>query len=332
MSIARFSLGVGLLALFLLVGGHSATALTIVPPSLEFLVRPGDTVETKVKLFNDEQKAITVFSSVARFGAKGEAGEPDFIFEDTPTGAAAWIDAPTGAITIQPNDRIELKVQISVPRAAEPGGHYAALFFGTDPSVKPQDGGQVTIRSLLGALVILRVEGTVSESATVAGFTVDGSKTHSRLPTSFTLRIRNGGNVHIRPQGTILIKNLFGGQTATLSLNEANGAVLPSSVRAFTVDWKKSATPVKAGNVFQEISRQWSNFALGPYTATASVTYGQSKQSLVATTTVTITPWYLMIAVALVILLVVVVLVFGLRGYNAAIIRRAQRMPPGGMK
>lgn len=313
-----------------------ARALTIVPPSLEYSVKPGAEVTAKVKLYNETATATTVFSSVANFTAKGEQGEPDFSFETKPTGTASWIDAPSGAITIQPNDRIELNVKIKVPANAEPGGHYASLFFGTDPTVKPESGGQVTIRSLLGTLVILRVEGNISEQAKVASFKPEGGKnTVTRLPVTFDLRIQNTGNVHLRPQGTVTIKNMFGRQTAVLKLNEVKGAVLPDSIRDYAVSWEKEIKTddqemAKSGNFFQEIARQWKNFGLGVYTVTAAVTYGTGGGTLSASTKVTIFPWQLLLVSLIVLAVVICAVVYGLKAYNAAIIRRAEgrRNPP----
>lgn len=330
----RTFLGAALLIGAALLVGRSADALTIVPPSLEYAAKPGETINAKIKLFNEESETITVFASVANFTAKGERGEPDFQFEATPTGAASWVEPPAGAVTVKPNDRIELPVTIKVPNNAEPGGHYVSVFFGTDPSLKPENGGQVTVRSLLGTLVILRVEGTVRESATVAGFTAGDGKTLTKLPATFTLRIRNSGNVHVRPQGEVVIKNLFGGETARLSLNETNGAALPDSVRAYDVIWKKIEEKQKTGNFFQELGYQWRNFALGPYTATASVTYGANKQNLVATTKINVIPWQLLLVSGLIVVIVVLVIVFGIRAYNQAIIKRARGTtpPPTGMK
>lgn len=311
------------------LAAHSAHALTIVPPTLDYSLKRGDTVSGKVKLYNESTtNAVTVFASTSNFTAKGEDGEPDFDLTETPTGAATWIESAKGAVTIQPNDRVEVPFTIKVPNDAEPGGHYVSLFFGTDPSLKPTEGGQVTVRSLLGALIIMRVEGQVRETASIASFSAKDGASLSRLPATFEVRVQNTGNVHIRPQGTILIKNLFGGETETLSLNEANGAVLPNSVRKFDATWMKSATDQSNKGFFKELGLQWNNFAFGPYTATVNLTYGQSKQALVASTKVTIIPWALMIIELLVIAILVMVLVLGIRGYNKSIIRKAQRSSP----
>ena len=42
-------------------------------------------------------------------------------------------------------------------------------------------------------------------------------------PVTFITRITNLGNVHLKPQGEISIKNLFGNKVGELKVNEAKG-------------------------------------------------------------------------------------------------------------
>lgn len=301
-----------------------AKALTIVPPSLEYSVNAGDVIPATIKLFNGSQNTETVYASTSNFTAKGEAGEPDFDLNAVPTDIATWIDYPQGPLTIAPNDNLRIPITIRVPKNAEPGGHYAAVFFGNDPAKTNKDGGQVAIRSLLGSLVIVRVTGDVREAATVSEFKTENDKTTvDSLPANFILKIKNSGNVHVRPQGTVVIKNMFGGETARIAINEVNGAVLPNSIRAFSSIWTKTGKTGKG--FFGKVGQQWSNFALGSYTATATVTYGENKQSLVSTAKLTVFPWQLLLVLLILIAIVVFIFLFGIRNYNAAIIRSATK-------
>lgn len=319
-------LSLAALVIPLLFIAKPAKALTIVPPSLEYSVNPGDVIPATIKLFNGSQNTETVYASTSNFTAKGEAGEPDFDLNATPTDIATWIDYPQGPLTIAPNDNLRIPVTIRVPKNAEPGGHYAAVFFGNDPSKTDKDGGQVAIRSLLGSLVIVRVAGDVREAATVASFaTENGKTTVDTLPATFALRIKNNGNVHIRPQGTLVIKNMFGGETAKLAINEVNGAVLPNSIRDFSTTWSKTNKVGKG--FFGKVGQQWSNFALGSYTATATVTYGENKQSLVSTAKLTVFPWQLLLVIIVIVAFIAFIFLFGVRRYNAAIIRNATKSP-----
>lgn len=321
-----FFLPLTLVVGWLMLATASAKALTLVPPSLEFATQPGQKIDTMVKVYNETTEAINVVASTAPFVAKDETGVPDFNFTDPVADLASWITLPAGPIGIQPGERVEIPVKVVIPSDAPPGGHYAGIFFETVPTEETP--GQVKLKQKLGTLLILRIEGQIRELAAIASFTVKNGATVTRLPTTFDLRIQNSGNVHIRPQGKITIKNLFGGETETLSLNDTNGAVLPNSIRMFDASWKKTSDSDTRLGFFGELKQQWSNFAIGPYTATANLTYGTNGQSLVATAKVTVIPWQLLLVELLVLVIVILAVVYGVRAYNRAIIRRAENNLP----
>jgi hypothetical protein len=311
------------LAAGVLLGVESADALTLSPPSMEFNLAPGQTISQKVRLYNDESKALTVVSSVANFTAQGETGEPTFDLKAAPTDLAAWINVPSDQIIISPNDKIDVNVVITAPANAEPGGHYASVFFGPSP-VSESDDKQVNIKSLLGTLIIVRVSGNVREAATVAQFSAGDNKSfYSRLPIDFFLRLRNTGNVHVRPEGTIKIKSLFG-TTTTLVVNDTKGAVLPETIRRFDALWSKNDTVGNTGNFFQEIGQEWKNFGFGSYTVTANLTYGQESQRLSASLKIFILPWRLLLVGLVALAGLIWLLIIGIKRYNRAIITSAQ--------
>jgi len=326
MRLARLALILGLPLAFLL-GGKPVQALTIVPPSVEYSVNPGDVIRETIKLFNGSTTTERVYASTANFSARGENGDPDFDFTSVVGGTSTWIDLPPGLLSIAPNDSLRIPYTITVPKDAEPGGHYAAIFFGNEPA--PQlESGQVAIQNLLGSLVILRVNGEVKEGARVVSFApTGGKKSVSSLPVSVDLRIENTGNVHVRPEGTITIKNMFGRKTASVVINDVRGAVLPDSIRNFSSTWQKETAKLEEKGFFKTVSHQWNNFALGTYTITAAATYG-SGNPLAATTKVTVFPWQLLLVELMIVVAVLLILIIGIRRYNSMIIGRVSAQPP----
>lgn len=316
------ALATGLVAVLGWLGGASAEALTLVPPSLEFSVAPGQTIETNVKLYNESATPLTLVASTANFSAKDETGNPDFAFDVPSTDLAAWMVLGQTQITIAPSETATIPVTINVPANAEAGGHYAGVFFGSGGS--DSSGGQVAIQSKIGTLVILRVSGNTRESGSIVEFSRQGQGTLTRLPTSFVLRLQNNGNVHFRPRGFVTVHNMFGGVTKTIPINPKEGAVLPGSIRLFDIDWTKDGAPSERGNFFQEIFSEARNFALGTYTADVLVTYGSENKTLVSSVKLTFFPWHFLLALLLAVTLLVWLLVWGIRRYNHMIIKRAQ--------
>lgn len=320
------ALGAAALMAALIIRPPAARAFTVtlVPPTLEFTAEPGETLHSEVKLFNESTEPLTLYPSTANFTAKDEAGTPNFDPQEAQVDLAAWVSVDRPSYTIPVGEKITVPVTIAVPANADPGGHYAALFFGNAPPGTAVSG--IAVSSKIGALVILRVEGQVVERAVVRDFMLhDGRTALTQPPVQFDVRIQNTGNVHIRPTGTITVHNMFGGQTTVLTLNSAQGAILPNSSRLFTAAWQKASAAPPSGNFFQQVASQWRNFALGSYTATIDGTYGTSAQPLTATIHFSIFPWQLLLTLLVIIIVLIILLVIGIRRYNAMIIRRAER-------
>lgn len=313
---------------------QKAHAITLVPPSLEYTLKPGETTDGFLKIINEETAARTLYVSSANFTAKDETGVPNFLFNEPSADLASWIQVNLESVDVEPQHTLQIPFRIAVPSTAEPGGYYAGIFFGTQPPTP--EGGQVAVGAKIGTLIIVRVEGDILESATVKEFALDAAKSHTnRLPAVLDVRVENKGNVHVRPTGAVTIKNMFGRVVKEFTFNDAQGAVLPNSTRRFDVEWSKKATSTeeskqeKASGLLQELKAEWKNFALGKYTSTLAATYGQQKQSLAATATFTIIPWRVLTVGAIVLILIILLLIFGIKKYNAMIIRRAQQKMMG---
>lgn len=316
----------GAVVLGMLIAIQPAHALTLVPPSLEFSGTPGQTIATKVKLFNETNEVITQYSSTANFQAKDETGTPAFDPESEVVDLASWIALEKGPFTLQPGERLEIPVSINIPADAEPGGHYAGVFFSMQPAGAPNEAGQVGITTKLGTLVLVRVEGVIREAGKVVTFESGDAKTfYTRPPVDFVLRIQNEGNVHFRPTGTITIRNGIGGTTTTLTMNSQQGAVLPGSIRRFDNTWEKHLNDAERGNFFEEIAGEWRNFAFGPYTATAAISYGQADDKhFNATFSFWVFPWRIMLVSILVLALLIWLIIISVRNYNRWIVNKAK--------
>ncbi len=302
-------------------GLRSTSALTLVPPSLEYKTAKGQTIDGVVKIINNENRTLVLTPSTANFGAKDETGDPDFKFDAPSADLASWIKIDTASVTLELGETKEIPFKIEVPANAEPGGHYAGIFFASGGSAA--GGGQIGVQSKLGSLVILTVDGNIREQATISSVKLDGPTTVGRPPVDFSIRIKNGGNVHVKPKGKVTILNMFGGEVETMTLPQDKN-VLPGQTRLFEVSWVKKATSAKKGGFFEEIGAEFSNFALGTYTANVEATYGETDKTMIGKVKFTIIPWRAITVVILGLLIVIFALTFGLKAYNRMVIRKAQ--------
>ena len=302
----------------------AAQALTLIPPSLEIALTPGQPTTTIIKLFNESQNKLELYTEVRSFTAKGETGQPDFDFTGEPTGLSTWIEVEKGPIVLESGQRREIVVKFSPPVDADPGGHYATVFFSTTPP----DQGQVRISSKLGTLLLAKVAGAVEEEGSVSEFGLtSGRQTFSRLPVDLYLKFSNTGNVHLRPTGAISITNMFGKATAELEVNASRGATLTDSIRKYEATWEKAEAKATTGSwlsdFFREYANEKNNFALGKYTAKLTLNIGSSNVQDTASVAFWVIPWHIITVWGVVAVLLLILLVVLIKKYNAWIVKKA---------
>jgi len=293
-----------------------ASALTLSPPTAEITAKPGETAEVVVKLYNEGKEALTIEPGVLSFNTANENGQPNFYNDKTGMDLQHWITLPS-SLTLAPDETRSVVVTVSVPKSADPGGHYAAVFWGTSPP--KVEGSGAGVAGQIAMLLLVDVAGNIKEDAHVIEFhSLKSVLTH--LPADFMVRFQNNGSVHEHPAGDIVIRNIFGRQSATLPFNiqPATGNVLPKSIRRYDLSWTKNVLDKSAS----EWTNEWRNFAFGRYTAELDATYGAGNTLVIAHTSFWVIPWM----VSLVGLAVLIALFFILRSlvgsYNKSIIRK----------
>lgn len=308
-----------------------AHAITITPVRFEISTDAGQTVSGEMVVMNEQDEVRTLYSSYENFEARGENGTPTFV--PGVEGLSTWIRTEE-SITLNPKESKVVPFTITVPQGAEAGGHFAAIFWSSNPN----EPGQVSIGAKIGTLVLLTVSGDITEEGKVLDFsTKDNQKKFDALPVGFTYRFQNGGNDRIKPEGLLVVKNMFGMTTKNLPANQVEGNVLPKSIRRFEVVWQSDsegsltlsdAEKIKNESFGQTIKRQWKNFALGKYTAYLDITYGAKNQKTSAMYSFFVFPWQLLVTLFVVLFILIIVLKSGIRHYNKWIISQAQKGGP----
>jgi hypothetical protein len=289
--------------------------LEISPPVLEMSANPGQTVTATIRVRNVTQGILVANGQADDFGAgSDESGTPKLLLNET--GATRyslkyWV-SPIPSITLAPEELKTTIVTISVPANAEPGGHYGVVrFTGVPPNLQ---GTGVALSASVGTLILMRVNGPITENLSVAQFSAgeQNVKTDTWLtksffesgPIDFLVRLHNGGSIHEQPLGTISIKSVFGGRPLLINVNPSGGNVLPDSYRRYvpTLDQK---------NLF------------GYYTATLAMTY--IGKPLTGSVGFWVIPWKLVLLVFLGLIILFFLLRIGLKKYNEHIIATARR-------
>lgn len=266
-----------LLAVLLLtfpVGSFAAgLSLSVTPTLFEMSAQPFQVWDSSVKVINNNKIPLTIYANVVNFEPQGEAGHGKFmpVFENFTEGKtlAEWITVPQEPIVIPAESSVAVELSIRVPEDAAPGGHYAAIMIGTKPTNDDKP-FQISTSQIVTSLFFVRIEGDVVENGVVRTFTVNDS--FVTIPeVDFDVRFENKGNVHLQPQGEIVITNMWGKERGVVPINHQThfGNVLPESIRTFEFTWKGEQS-------FTDIGR---------YKAELTLAYGQDERKFVTRST-----------------------------------------------
>ncbi len=262
--------GIALIAIsmvaFSFVGVASAaeqpqTGLAVSPHTFEMSANPGDTLKNSLRVDNLVDVPLEVTVHVRNFSALGEDGAVNLSTEEDEFSLSTWTSVSPAKLVIPARESKTFDYTISIPQNATPGGRFGSIVFQTAPSTLAGGSG-FAVSQEIGALVFVKIAGDVAEKASIADFkTIHGINDFG--PLDFDIRIKNEGNVHFKPTGTITISDFMGQKVATIPVDSQN--VLPGAVRKMAANWN-------------------SGWLVGQYTATVSLVYGKDRQVITAST------------------------------------------------
>jgi hypothetical protein len=300
---------------------NAAQGMQISPTLVDLNASRGKTYEIKLNVVNITSSNLVYTPSVDDFTAANETGAPKITTDSNlPTSASikTWVTT-VSKLNLKSQQQSTIKAQITIPDNAEPGGHYGVLrFSGAAPELETTGVG---LSASAGVLILIRVDGAITEKADVASFYTATKNTKAdpeisensfnqtsffeESPVLFVTRIKNDGNIHIKPFGNIEVRDMFGGIVKTLKVNESKSNVLPKSTRLFEA----------------EINKDW---MFGKYTANLSVGYGTTGQALTNTITFWVIPYKLIFVALIIITTLIYIFSIMLKSYNKRIIQKSK--------
>lgn len=259
-------------------------SLVVSPPTFELTANPGGEIVNSIKVTNATDKPIVVKTSKRNFTAVGEEGSVTLEDEDNGTfSLASWMYVDPAEVTIEPKETRLFNFQIKVPVGAEPGGHFGSVVFMAG-GIQQGSGGGAAVAEEIASLVLLKIAGDIKEEAKIETFTTEKAY-YEYAPVTFDTRVKNIGNVHMKPTGFISVTNIFGKQVAKIDVNTKN--VLPGAIRKYQDKWE-------------------SKWLVGKYTATLVLNYANGNKTLSQTTNFIVFPHKIagaVLAVAIILLL-----------------------------
>ncbi len=154
---------------------------------------------------------------------------PDGTHDYPPPGStewsgASWIQVVPTELEVPAGGSRDVRVSVLAPPDAA-GGHYAVVFFEAGPSYAGQEGISVNFR--VGAIVEAVVRGTERVAAQLQDVAFSE-------PSAIRAEVFNGGNVLIRPAGSVRVFGVDGQKVRQVPFNPSLLGVLPRTLRSIS--------------------------------------------------------------------------------------------------
>ena len=264
------------------------------PLPINLVTEPGKTITTELKVKNGGTSPETLKIDLMKFKAYEESGKPQLLERELSDDFLNWVTFSEENFTIAPDEWKTITATFIIPPTAA-FSYYYALVFSRAEEIKPLDANQTALVGGTAVLVLLeaRVPGAKRE-VTVTEFSTD-KKFYEFLPTTFSIKLKNTGNVHIAPRGNIFIDQGNTHDIAILEVNSEKGNVLPASSRVFDAVWHdgfpRYTAKVQDGkamldeqsNPVLELTWDWndaSKLRFGKYTAKLLLIYDDGQRDI----------------------------------------------------
>lgn len=281
-----------------------ALNLTTSPLPISLVAKPGETVSTELRIKNSGTKTETLKVGLMKFSANSEDGKPQLKERETGDDYFDWVSFSQNQFIAQPNEWKTITMTIKLPPSAAFGYYYAVTF--SRAETNDTSDKQAKIHGGTAILVLLEATSpNAKRQLEIDSFTAS-RKVYEFLPATFNIKVKNTGNIHLAPSGTIFISK--GKQTiATIPVNATKGNILPDSKRVFTATWDdgfpvyttqdvNGQTVQKDGKSVYTLHWDGSKFTklrFGKYTARLTLVYdnGQRDVPLEAIVSFWVIPW-----------------------------------------
>lgn len=292
------------------------------PLPINLITTPGSSVSTPIKIKNGGTDTEQIKITLMKFKAYQSNGQPQLMDPEPTDEFLKWASFSEDTFTASPDEWKTITATFTVPQDAA-FGYYYAIVFSRANEEKPTDSKQTAVVGGTAVLVLLEARVPHAErSIEVTEFSTD-KQMYEFLPTTFTVKLKNTGNVHVAPRGNIFINKGSEHDIALLEINANKGSILPDSTRDFNEPWsdgfpvyveKKQDGKVvldEAGNQVMELKwdfGQASKLRWGKYTAKLLLIYddGQRDVPIEGEVSFWVVPWRLIGGGVFIIIFVVI--------------------------
>lgn len=266
--------------------GNSA-GLSITPRK-NYVINPGQTITDKLTISNlDGKSDLSLSLRMVDFTYMNQSGTPKLNLAQnalrTSWSLRDFTNLPKNVV-IPANGSKTFNYTITIPKNLGAGSYYSAILYQAGGS----NGGNVALNASGVTLVFASVPGKVKENMTLQKFGAYNSDNSGETggfvfidvreqPRMIAYALKNEGNVFESPAGSIIVKDMFGHEVATINTNPNSSLALLGQSRLFTSCIKTVQQTVQAlGGTSKNTTCTNPHLRPGRYTAHLDVFYGQN--------------------------------------------------------
>lgn len=227
-------------------------SMTVAPPLIETTVPPGGVHTFKLSVSNTGDRPIDIrgYTGDIRLNADGtpevlDAGE-------TANSCAGWIELTDTRFTVDAGSKKVIGAKINVPRGIK-GGRYAVILFESFLAENRKK-GNVSLGARLGTIVMTTTPWALERKLEIPSIKIEHydlrapkrSQVKKNIQSvRFLILVKNTGNVHVKANGSIVIKNKEGKIVDRIAIKSGTGTVFPDGVRNFEAIWSNARSMMK---------------------------------------------------------------------------------------
>ncbi len=295
-----------LISLFILLStsvSAQTVSLSVSPPVLEAVIKPGENIEQTYRLKNDGDDTL-IFPDIYSFSQADEFGNAKLqksLSEYDPLNTKYWFKIKNPQINLgqsfplKRGEEKEITLVINPPDNTEDGDYYFTLIFRTSLEnvfITPESKSTLS-QTEIGSNILLTIskDGIINRKAAIKEFKAP-TIIDSFKKLNYEIKIANIGQGFFKPLGKITVKSVLG-KSYTLNLAPQN--IITASSREITCLENEKLVPCTVP----------AKFLIGPYQANLSFQIEGDKKSYEKT----ITSFGLPSMVILIILVTVILII-----------------------
>lgn len=228
-----------IVAAFAYLGGTSPVSaaghegLTLFPTKIEVTGKPGGEAQESITLVNSDGRTLGLTTDISDYIIRPDNS---FVFlppGDTSYSSALWTSLDKREFTIQPGQSKTVAVKVSIPKQAEPGGHYSSVIFKIRSEAESRPGIKIVSAIAVQILTAVGDGSQIIRDGIVSGLRNTNGNFDREVESSVTFK--NRGNVHLSIKGHVNFYDFRGEKIGTAPLQPIT--VLPKTSRISKAKW-----------------------------------------------------------------------------------------------